>query len=120
LAYCVPLGIPHSRFLSWPPDDQDKALAYMRAKAELCPACGTREAEWQEDFDAYIADVERCKGCERLEMTRAEVQQAGDVAGKGIKVVLRRPDWDADLESEGNVPWKNDEVDPVVVTGGLV
>lgn len=36
----VPLGIPHSEFLSWSEDDQDKALAWQAEQADQCPSCG--------------------------------------------------------------------------------
>lgn len=73
LAYCVPNGIPHSRFLSWEEDDQDKALAYVRDKALVCNGCGTKRSEWSEDRHAFIAQQRRCPGCERLEMERDNV-----------------------------------------------
>lgn len=90
MAYCVPLGIPHSKFLSWSPDDQDKALAYQRAKLEICNECGTREKEWEEDRDAYVADTRRCPGCERLETERDYVRQVAEEGGsdRGIKIFL--------------------------------
>lgn len=54
-------------FLSWDEDDQDKALAFMRAQREMCPGgCGTRKAEWDEDPDAYVGDIEYCPGCDRV------------------------------------------------------
>lgn len=80
----VPLGIPHSQFLGWSHDDQDKALAWRRHHAEHCSSCGTRKADWDEDPDAYIADVEICEGCKRIEQ-----EQSNDVAkAKGAKVGL--------------------------------
>lgn len=93
MAYCVPLGIPHSRFLSWDPLDQDKALAYQRAKLEVCDRCGTREIEWQRDHDAYVADTKRCLGCERIEQEEDYLRQVNDEGGstKGVRVYLVRP-----------------------------
>ena len=66
LDYCVPLGIPHSVFLSWNPVDQDKALAYRREMRTVHAACGTRKAEWEADPDAYIGHIEYCEGCARI------------------------------------------------------
>lgn len=84
LSYCVPLALPHSQFKSWDEDDQDKALAYMDDKSYRCGGCGTRPDDWDDDPDAYIADVVVCKGCERLEMERQN-----DVAKRsGAKVGL--------------------------------
>lgn len=84
LSYCVPLGIPHSRFLSWLPDDQDKALAYQRHVNETCTGCGTRRDEWERDPDAFIADVTICPGCERIE----QENENGPAKKKGAKVGL--------------------------------
>ena len=84
LDYCVPLGIPHSRFLSWSEEDQDKALAYLREMAQVCSDCGTRGAEWVDDKFAYIGDSVRCSGCEVLAQERRNVP---DGAG-GVRVRL--------------------------------
>jgi hypothetical protein len=64
LAYCVPKALPHSRFLAWPDDDQDKALAYERAMRSVCARCGTRPAEWEADSFAYVGQSYACPGCE--------------------------------------------------------
>lgn len=84
LAYCVPLGIPHSGFLSWSEDDQDKALAYQRELRSRCQGCGTREEDWEKDRDAYITDVKICPGC-----ARTEAEHDNEIAKeKGAKVSL--------------------------------
>lgn len=36
----------------------------------VCRGCGTREAEWQENPDAYVGDIRYCPGCARLEAER--------------------------------------------------
>jgi len=74
LAYCVPLGIPHSRFLGWDEDDQDKALAYLRDVAQVCGGCGTRASEWATDQDAFVGWVTRCEGCKRIEEEREHLE----------------------------------------------
>jgi hypothetical protein len=68
LDYCVPLGIPHSRFLAWTEDDQDKALAYTAEMRTVCPSCGTREIDWEMDDDAFVGDLRYCEGCARQEL----------------------------------------------------
>jgi hypothetical protein len=70
LDYCVPRGIPHSVFLEWDEDDQDKALAYQRLKARSCPSCGTLPEDWEEDEDAYVGWHDNCSGCAALERER--------------------------------------------------
>ena len=84
LSYCVPLGIPHSEFLNWDPDDQDKALAYVRDQGSRCGGCGTRKDDWEDDPDAFVGWHERCPGCERLEQERANVEKDA----KGIRYRL--------------------------------
>ena len=92
LAYCVPLGIPHKEFLSWDEDDQDKALAFMAEKATICRDCGTRDSEWAKDRFAYVADTERCPGCEILEQENDNMaKERADGKMKGVRVFLRRP-----------------------------
>lgn len=80
----VPLGIPHSGFLAWSLDDQDKALAYRRWEASKCGGCGTSRDQWEKDRDAFIADVEICPGCERIE----QEQDNGPAQRKGAKIAL--------------------------------
>lgn len=80
----MPLGIPHSRFLSWDEEDQDKALAFLRAKAELCPDCGTRGADWDADRDAWRGNTKRCLGCVAVEGEREGIPEGE----KGVKVFL--------------------------------
>lgn len=88
----MPHGIPHSRFLAWPEDDQDKALAYRREHALACSGCGTRRDEWEhlerdEDGDPllpYLSVRHTCPGCLALEEERAQVAQDA----KGVKVGL--------------------------------
>lgn len=82
----VPLGIPHSEFLSWSEDDQDKALAFQRAQLEICSTCGTREAEWEADRFAYVGEAVRCPGCEVLEMERDNVPENA----KGVHLRLKK------------------------------
>lgn len=80
----MPLGLPHSEFLSWSEDDQDKALAYRRWKAEECPGCGTRKSKWDADRFAYVAQTERCLGCELISMEHENVPKGE----KGIRIFL--------------------------------
>lgn len=100
LAYCVPLGIPHSEFLTWDESDQDKALMYQAERASICGHCGTRQTEWDKNKFAYIADVERCPGCELMEREQENIaEMAKEGKGtQGLRVFLRRPSDDEDEE----------------------
>lgn len=75
MAYVVPLGIPHSRFLEWDELDQDKALAWLREQATVCKGCGTRKAEWDRDRFAYVGQIKYCPGCEVLAMEQDNVPE---------------------------------------------
>lgn len=66
----MPLGLPHSQFLSWSLEDQDKALAYNRHLRSACSGCGTRQSEWDHNPNAYLGDLYHCEGCARLEEER--------------------------------------------------
>jgi hypothetical protein len=90
LAVCAEYRIRHSEFLSWDIDDRDKAIAFHIRKRMECGRCGTRPEEWDETRGghryAYIADHERCLGCERIEAGRAAL--TGD-EGRGVRIVLK-------------------------------
>jgi hypothetical protein len=82
LAYCVPAGIAHSEFLSWPADDQDKALAWLADQSHICKGCGTRRADWDPaqggNRTAFIAELSRCLGCEELDRARQHMSENPD------------------------------------------
>ncbi len=85
MAYCGPLGLPHSVFLTWDDDDRDKAVAYTRAMHHICKGCGTRPEEWEANPNAYIGDIYKCEGCVRLE---GERENAAESTEKGLHVRL--------------------------------
>lgn len=85
----MPLGIPHSEFLSWDPLDQDKALAYTRDQRSRCQMCGTAEREWEDDPYAYDPVVNICPGCERLDHMRGD--DAAKMAGARVILTPKRP-----------------------------
>ena len=84
MAYCAPKGIPHSRFLAWSEDDQDKALAWQRHEALACGGCGTREGEWEADPLAWLGDIVHCPGCAALEQERENIPEGS----RGMRVRL--------------------------------
>lgn len=99
MAYCVPLGIPHSKFLDWDPMDQDKALAFQRDKNSTC-RCGTKPREWAKDRFAYVGQQRHCPGCELLEQERENVPEA---MTRSTHVYLVPPDQAKTPEDEGVV-----------------
>jgi hypothetical protein len=69
LAYCASRAIPHSQFLAWSDDDQDKALAWQRVQMLACPHCGTFDDQWVDEQGRRIDPppfepvAHMCHGC---------------------------------------------------------
>lgn len=110
----MPLGIPHSVFLSWNPDDQDKHLAYVRAKNEICPECGTREEDWRDPTTMIEHNpprweplVVRCVGCTELERERKSLK----IDSSAVRVVAapfdptRREAWEFAADEQQHDGW---------------
>lgn len=74
LACARQFRIPLSSFLSWPDDDQDKALAYERYLAGVCSGCGTHRDDWKADRQAYVAEIGSCIGCETVDQGRKQIE----------------------------------------------
>lgn len=91
MEYCAPLGIPHSKFLEWSPEDRSKAVSYTAWKKKFCSGCGTESDTWlDEDGTAiepppYMANIQHCLGCATLEEARATLPKD---AGQSYKVFL--------------------------------
>lgn len=92
---CHQWGIPHSFFRghgdgTWSDLDRRKAIAYAAYHRQVCAACGTRPAEWDEtvggDEDAYRAVTHRCVGCQII-ADRQQTLPEGEEA-HGMKVGL--------------------------------
>lgn len=81
----VPQGIPHSAFLGWDRDDQDKALAWHKHERERCQMCGTHESDWEVTRFPYETRLHICKGCEHLDWAREDES----TRGPGRSVTLR-------------------------------
>ncbi|MER6092455.1 hypothetical protein [Streptomyces bluensis] len=92
---CREYRIPHSYFRGhgdghWSDLDRRKALAYETYLKTVCPACGTRGDEWDEDSggdeDAYRAITHRCIGCQLIADRQKRVPEGDE--GHGVKVLL--------------------------------
>lgn len=95
LAYCVPLGLPHSEFLGWDETDRDKAIAWLAEQRETCDRCGTRESDWVHDGKAltppkWDVDTYRCPGCAQIDRLARSIPDEADRAGLSIRIVPRR------------------------------
>lgn len=92
---CNRWGIPHSFFRghgdgTWSDLDRRKARAYHAYQHAVCPHCGTRAEEWDEqaggDEDAYRAVTHRCIGCQLIQDRQKTVPEGDE--GFGVKVAL--------------------------------
>ena len=83
LSWCTSHGLPHSKFLSWPVDDQQKVIATLLEERSKCSSCGTAEWEWEEDSSAYTPARHMCRGCQLLDAAQEETETA-----PGAKMVL--------------------------------
>lgn len=95
MAYCGPRGIPHSVFLAWDHDDQDKALAWLHNDRARCSGCGTFADEWITDEGRvripppFEPESVLCYGCQDVERYRKHL---GDEPPLGMYVVLKPTD----------------------------
>jgi hypothetical protein len=112
MAYCGPRGIARSRFLSWPAEDQDAALAWAQLDRTVCKRCGTEPADWDPAHgghrEAFVPLVRIDPGCELIDAMQGNLQDDiknhGQQAGFGRQVILVRredhPDFDPDEVDE--------------------
>lgn len=79
MAYCAPLGIPHSHFLGGPPGwtdaDRDLALAWDARRRATCPGCGTRSDQWAGNPQAFEVEYDDCPGCWLLAKARNKLER---------------------------------------------
>jgi hypothetical protein len=75
----------------WLDDDQDKVVAWLRARHEVCPQCGTTEADWVDPDTGRMLEAPkwqavpfRCHGCAELQRTVRDVPERE----AGVRVVL--------------------------------
>lgn len=109
MTYCGERGIPHSVFLEWSNDDQDKALAWIAVRGQACGRCGTYPDEWVDPATGmtvgerpYTAEAIKCHGCSELEAELKDLRRAGAEGADldGVTVRLRLFDPDRDDEPE--------------------
>ena len=83
VAWCTDKGIPHSQFLDWSVEDQQKVMASLLEERSRCKSCGTSEWEWESDRFAYSAAQHICNGCMRLDAANEDSNRS-----PGAKMVL--------------------------------
>ncbi|QZN86877.1 hypothetical protein [Cellulomonas sp. C5510] len=65
------IGVSHSAFLAFPPDDQDLAMAEMQIVGDVCPGCGVPSDAMQNPAAAEVK-YRRCMHCQaKAEATAA-------------------------------------------------
>jgi len=108
MQYCGPRGIPHSVFLGrvvgpdqpmWLDADREKAMWWSIYKAQTCPECGTRPAEWADDLDAYEPEPHHCRGCEVLAQGQDHLENNRRSYRRGttMRLTRRKPDAEGTL-----------------------
>lgn len=100
MEYCGPRALPHSQFLSWPEDDQDKALAWMIDKQDTCRNCGSYPDEWVEQDEngrffkvqppPMYARTHSCEGCATIEHAEKGIRASNNGSLGNIRVYLSR------------------------------
>lgn len=105
MAYCGPIGLPHSRFLGWDELDQDKSIAWMLDERAKCPECGTYPDEWLDDSGRdvdpppYVTEIVRCIGCVHQDDAHKRIPK--DLVGAKVRFVP--------FDGESYVPEEPDE-----------
>jgi hypothetical protein len=74
MAYCGPIGLPHSNFLAWDEKDRVKALSWVIYERERCARCNEHPDNWQDpetkrplDPPPKTYDVVTCYACNERE-----------------------------------------------------
>jgi hypothetical protein len=75
LAYTTGHAIPLSQFLSWPEQDQDLTLAYLRSQRRKCPSCGIEPSRVEGAEPELIATwaVRQC--CSDMETKQKQIPE---------------------------------------------
>jgi hypothetical protein len=67
MQFCHEVGLAHSVFLEWEPEDRGKMMAFILEKGERCHLCGTSQREWDPERGgkktAYEPVSVFCPGC---------------------------------------------------------
>lgn len=63
LRFCQTAGMSHTVFLGWDPDDQDLAVAALRASRDHCPGCGVPSAAMGNPEAAHL-ESRTCLHCQ--------------------------------------------------------
>lgn len=81
--YCAPRGIPHSVFLTWSEDDQDKAIGWTLDQRKKCGQCGSYPDDWMDPETKIphhpppmFAHSFTCMGCVTIEREAEEARKA--------------------------------------------
>lgn len=74
-------------------------------KAQRCPGCGTHPDDWDPArggaVDAFVADLDVCRGCASLEKERAELDKARERGNVRPGTTVRLRPFDPDTDDLG-------------------
>lgn len=62
----------------------------MQQKKTVCEGCGTRKEDWKDDQYAFVGWIERCRGCETIDLEKENVPDGQE---KGVKISLVPREW---------------------------
>jgi hypothetical protein len=74
----------------WLPEDRD-VVSVWQAHQNKCPTCGTWDWEWQENPEAWVADLWRCPGCEQVDEQHTRMKEATSNTD-GLQVRMFKPE----------------------------
>ena len=105
MEYCGPRALPHSVFLAWSQDDQDKALAWMVHDRSKCSRCGTFPEDWvapdgrMKIPPPFEAHDRTCYGCQQIDRySRYLEKEGGESAGRIVVLTPADPfEYDRDF-----------------------
>lgn len=67
---------------------------WQREQTQKCPDCGTYDWEWEEDPEAWEADLHWCIGCLYLERLADDTRKVNDPRGYKLRLYKGRHDAD--------------------------
>ena len=94
---CNEWHIPHSEFLKWAVEDQNKALAFFAYERQRCGSCGVHPMDWPDPTEpVFDAVAETCPGCAETDRYQRYLQEQAErlpkSAADGVRVVLKKRD----------------------------
>lgn len=92
----IPLSVFQGRVVAddepeWLPNDRDAALVWLTESKSKCSRCGTWDWEWDNDPNAWEADIWRCRGCEGIDVQQRRLRADTNSRHDGKQIRMFRP-----------------------------